>query len=202
MSAPWRRLLFLMPLVLLLAGCGDDKEDYEITDVREVPTSPRQQDPHAGLFGEGGHPPVSPGLAWTAPEGWVGQPAKRMRVVTFRPSAESAAECYVTVLGPEAGDVTANMDRWREQMGQPRLDRAEFARLPRIQVLGQDIAVLQVEGSYRGDQDEQIAEAALLGIVCPDKDHSLFVKMIGPKAEVLAERANFEAFCRSLRRAK
>lgn len=155
-----------------------------------------------------GHPPMTPGPAtdgppsrftFDTPEGWVKQPARQMRDVTFKPHPASKAECYVSVLGGMGGGMAANLNRWRQQMGKAPLGDDEIAALPTAEVLGGKGTFITVtEGDFSGDRGEQVEGAALLGFIVQRPSDWVFVKMRGPAAEVLPEQANFEAFCRSL----
>jgi len=138
-------------------------------------------------------------LAWTAPDGWRRGPARSMRLVTY---FAGKAECYVAVLGGDGGGVVANANRWRGQMGAPPYGRDEFARLPRLDVLGGEAVVVEARGRYRGMGGEEVDDAALLGAIRILRRGAVFVKMVGPAADVDAARADFETFCRSLRRAR
>jgi hypothetical protein len=146
-------------------------------------------------------PPTVPKIRWTVPPGWVEVPPRpehRIRVVTVRPEGASATECYVTVLTGLAGGVAANLNLWRDQMGQEPLSEAEFAALRRVPVLGDSGVYLRVEGRYRGKVDEDVADAMLLGLVCVRDDDTVFVKMTGPTAEVAPAEEGFLDFVRSL----
>jgi len=149
-----------------------------------------------------GSTPKEQRVTWTAPAGWRLQPPRPMREVTYKPSAASTVECSVTILGAGAADVAANLAIWRGQVGRPALSAEAIAALPRIRVLGREVAVLAAEGPFHGSGGQVVPDAALLGVVCPRGDHAVFVKMVGPRAEVLALREAFEAFCRSLRSAQ
>ncbi|MDA1193821.1 MAG: hypothetical protein O2894_01415 [Planctomycetota bacterium] len=146
---------------------------------------------------------ASSGLAWDAPEGWGEQPARMMRVVTFVPASDSAAWCYVSRLGGEAGGLAANVNRWRGEMGATdQLDDAAVAALPTIDVLGTRATLLDLEGDFSGTGGPPQAGAHMLGVVCVRPAEVLFVKMVGPTATIAAERERFLAFCASLREAR
>lgn len=139
-------------------------------------------------------------LRWRAPEGWKRKPVESaMRVVTFAASPSGRTECVVFVLRGDGGGVVANLNRWRGQVGQPPLSPEAIGDLPRIQVLGRRVPLLDARGDFddgmggprRGDQ-------GLLGVVRLLDEHALFVKMVGPAEEVAAQKDAFVAFCRSL----
>lgn len=142
-----------------------------------------------------------PALQWTAPEGWrQTQQGSGMRLVTFVMGATGKTECAVTILGGTGGGMKPNLDRWNGQVGKAALTEAEFLALPRIPVLGGQGVLLHAEGAYSGMEETSIPDQALLGLAVELPGQMVFVKMTGPKSEVAAERARFEAFCKSLRR--
>ncbi len=146
----------------------------------------------------GPQPEVERGtLRWTAPSGWTSMGASGMREVTFR-IGEDGTECWITFLGPAAGGVEANVNRWRGEMGQPPLGPAELDALPRLDVLGVKGVLVAVEGEWQGMGKPPLAQAGLLGLVAELPDRTLFVKLVGPAEAVRAQREPFEAFCRSL----
>lgn len=152
-------------------------------------------DAHAALF-QSARPA---GLQWETPEGWTRAPDRPVRLATFLVGPDRNVECYVTVLGGGAGGVSANLNRWREEMGQPHLTSAELASLPVLEMAGRDAALLEVTGDFAGKMGGQLDRAMLLGVVCPLDDQVLFVKLTGPEDMVRPERDNFIRFCESLR---
>jgi hypothetical protein len=136
------------------------------------------------------------GLTWTAPAGWKNGGERMMRVVTFE---FGDTECYITSLAGEAGGVEGNINRWVGQMGQPELGTAALAALPRITALGKEVAMVDVAGNFTGMSGLERPGYTLLGTVVPMGGQTVFVKMIGPSAEVEAEKANFVAFCASIK---
>ena len=121
-----------------------------------------------------------------------------MREVTFLLGEGGQAECYVTLLAGDGGGAFANVNRWRDQMGQGDLSSTEFDQLPRIDMLGTEGIVVQVDGTYRGMGDELVERAALLGAVCELPARAVFVKLIGPAELVRGAREEFLSFCESL----
>jgi hypothetical protein len=145
-------------------------------------------------------PPSRAPLAWTVPEGWVEQPPKPMRLVTFSPRASPRVSVHVSVLAGAGGGLRLNLDRWYAEMGRPTPTDEEVAALPRGTVLGKEAVYVEVEGAFQGMGDAKAAPGSLLlaMMVVRERD-SVFVKMTGPADEVRAERERFRAFCESLR---
>jgi hypothetical protein len=144
-------------------------------------------------------PPAATRLTWTAPPGWSEAPPRAMREVSF--TLGGAGECYVTRLLGNAGGLRGNLDRWRGQIGREALDEAGFAALARVLVLGQEVPVLEEEGTFSGMNGVPQPDQGLLAVACIREGDSLFVKLTGPAELVRAERESFLAFVRSLREA-
>jgi hypothetical protein len=136
------------------------------------------------------------GIGWDAPPEWAVEAGSGMRLVTFR---RGEVECYLTVLGGDGGGVVGNIQRWVGQLGLTPPSAAEVAALPKVNVLGVDSPLLEATGEYSGmGAAAPVQDTTLFGIVCVLKDRAIFVKMLGPSAQVLAERARFAAFVASM----
>ncbi len=143
-------------------------------------------------------PQTRAGMSWSAPSGWKQGPERSFRVVTFVMGEDEPAECYVTVLPGDGGGPLANVNRWRQQMGESALDQEGFDGLFRIPMLGEEAVVCDARGSYAGMGGDQVSDALLLGAVCTLPGRTVFVKMVGPQATVEAQRDAFLDFCRSI----
>lgn len=206
------RIIAAFLLGIALAGCGNGQDAKEISETRTVEAPPSAPDPHAGLahgkdgapmdMGMGamppGHPPTS-GYAWTLPAGWSDAGATPMRVGNFKVDAAPGVECYLTVLTGAAGGAEANVNRWRRQMGQSDLDAAAIAALPTLDMLGKPSPLVEIAGSFTGMNGQQQSGYMLLAVVCALPEETLFVKMTGPEAAVLAEKDRFLEFCKSVK---
>ncbi len=147
---------------------------------------------------ESPHPAAAP-MTWEAPAGWTPGRTRSMRVVTLHPQGREDAECYITVLSGRAGGTVANLNRWRDQLGQPALSEGDIAALPRVTVLGQTVAFLEVAGTYTDMGGGTSENYALLGVVVEAGDQTVTVKLTGPAEVVQAERESFVRFCESLK---
>lgn len=150
----------------------------------------------ATTVGTGGVLPATDALKWDVPEGWQVADQRPMRVVTLN---VGASECYISVLGGQAGGVEANINRWCGQLGADPLTPEAIEALEKVEVLGAPCALVKLEGDYQGMGGPVQTGYALLGIVRATEAQSLFVKMVGPKDEIAAQADNFRAFVRSLR---
>jgi len=134
------------------------------------------------------------GLAWMAPGTWTKGAEKPQRTVTYQ--TPGGAECYVTVMGGEAGGIGGNVNRWRDQLGQAALPAEELEKLEHLPMLGLDGRMVAIEGA--GSQ----AGNGLLGALVFAGTRTVFVKLTGPKEAVAKETENFKAFAQSLKEAK
>ncbi len=155
----------------------------------------------------GDTPPVAPGrgpagagdsggFSWDVPAGWVPEPGGGMRLVTFR---VGAVECYVVVLGGDGGGVVGNIQRWVGQLGLELPSEADVAAMPLIDVLGVEAPLLEATGAYTGmGAAEATPDTTMLGVPCLISGRAVFIKMLGPKVEVAAQRESFLSFASSL----
>ncbi len=145
-----------------------------------------------------GHP-TTVKFEWDVPEGWEDAGKTSMRLGNFTITDGPGVQCYVTLLGGAAGGMEANINRWQDQLGQPALSSEEIDAMPKTKVLGEEIPVLDVAGTYQGMSGGANENSRLLGVARHLGEKSIFVKMIGPDEAVAAQKDNFIAFCNSLR---
>jgi hypothetical protein len=130
-------------------------------------------------------------LAYKAPEGWNAKPNNQFSRAAFeiREGVEKA-DVTVTPLGAGGGELTANVNRWRGQIGlQPQGD-AEIRR---------SAVELAVDNKTAQYFDLKGSAQRILGVRIEDGGTVWFVKMTGPVALVEKQKSNFEAFVKSLR---
>ncbi len=136
-------------------------------------------------------------LAWTTPKGWQRGPDRPTREVTYFSGPDNAVECYVTMLGGNAGGLLANVNRWCSQLGAAALTDADVAQLEHVVMAGSDAVFVRLQ---RGEQPGvPEAQEALEGALCMLPDRALFVKLAGPRDAVAGQHGALLEFCRSLR---
>jgi len=156
----------------------------------ETPPPAQPEDPIRNGHGSSG------GIGWDAPAEWGVEAGSGMRLVTFR---RGEVECYLTVLGGNGGGVASNIQRWVGQLGLTPPSVDEVAAMPTVNVLGVESPLLEATGEYSGmGSAAPVPDTTLFGIVCVLKDRAIFVKMLGPNAQVSAERDRFLAFVASM----
>ena len=168
------------------------------------PPSPHgAMNPHGTASPQGGNADVASHVAWTCPPGWTEMPTTSMRVANFRPAGDAQAECYLTLLGGDAGGLAANVNRWRAQLALPALDATGLAALEKIPFLGQDAVLLEATGTWTGMNGmESNTGWALTGLLLVDPNGSAFLKMTGPAKVVAGEREHFLELAKSFRPAQ
>ncbi len=130
------------------------------------------------------------------PEGWRMGPQKSMRTLNLL--AGESSECYLILLGGEAGGLEANINRWMGEVGLPAMTAAEIDALPRVKLFGTDAPLLEVSGDYKGMGNNDGVNRTVLGVALVRPTGSAFVKMVGPAEEVAAEKQHFIELVESL----
>jgi len=138
-------------------------------------------------------------LVCVPPASWTRGGERPMRLATW---TGPGFECSLTILDGDGGGLEANVGRWYEQLGHARPSPDEVAELDTVTLLGATAPLVAIDGAYRGMLGETLDDARLLGAIHIGSTRSVFVKLIGERAAVHAERAAFEEFCRSLEGAR
>jgi hypothetical protein len=138
-------------------------------------------------------------LTWTAPDGWDQSPDRPMRAVTFTMGENGATECYVSVFPGDAGGLVSNINRWAQQIGADPLSEPAIAELPVVTIMGGQAPLLEFTGAFSDSMSgTEIADATLLGAIGEHAGYSIFVKLVGPAADVAQQKERFVAFCESI----
>ena len=137
--------------------------------------------------------PSSAPVKWTKPEGWKEIPPKTFGIAAF--TVDQAPKQVEVTLSSAGGDWTANVNRWRGQVGLPPQQADEIAKeAKQIEVLGTLGNYVELTGS-----SEKYGPTSLLGIAVTVDGTQYFVKLIGNAELAESEKANFESFARSLK---
>ena len=177
----WARLSFI-PLVLTLLGTGCPRPDMTI-QTYEAPKLELTEE----------KPTAPEGLRWELPGGWTEQPnTSALRLASF---SAAEADISLVILPGGAGGLSANVNRWRSQVGLPALsDEA----LPKH--IFQDNGAL---GPFHWSKitNPSQPKSAILAAVFSRPEETIFVKLVGPASTLVDNQKKFLAFCRSLRQA-
>ncbi len=203
----WRGQLTLPPLGEADLEKGVRREDVggqaaylvDLTGL-SVNRKSRPMGPHAGMppaLLPGGAAKESP-FRFEVPAGWteLAKPAG-MSIVSFEVGqGKERAEVTITGFPGPAGGVVENIVRWRGQVGLPPANKDEILREARkLPSAGAEATYVDLASPPGAARDVRI-----LGAILPQEKTTWFVKMIGPTETVGREKANFEAFVKSLKR--
>lgn len=215
MSTKIRYISFVLTFVLLatLASLTACKQGTN-APVAEKPAS--QQPPvlpaAPGSPSEMGSAPTqAAGVAWTVPAGWEAEPARQMRIATYRIHAivgdPEDAECAVYFFGAgQGGAVDANLDRWKHQFTGPDGQSAVPAEIGKRVIAGLKVSTLSVSGTYLGGggmmSQEQVKKpnSRMLGAIVEAPEGLVFFKLNGPLNTVAAAENDFNSLLGSVHR--
>jgi len=213
-SARW--FLILPPLLFLAAGCHRD--EIKIYRVAKDQGQPQQQtapalptdSPNPTL--PPGHPDISSAptaaaplasesaqapLTWTTPKGWTEVPPSEMRVASFKVTGTNGKQADVSIvpLPGMAGTDTANVNRWRGQVGLPGMTEDELRKsAENIEAGGKSAQLYDIAGQNPASGET----SRILGVIQHRDDMAWFYKMTGDATLVEQQKPAFIAFLKSL----
>src|SRR2546423_15394676 len=178
-----------------LCGCDRDDQQIKVYRVAKAPleTTPP---PEATMPTNASSPSAlsssAPGLTTTAaaeaPKNWQPQPLSQMREASFIVRGDNGATADISLvrLGPAAGNVLDNVNRWLGQLKQPAVTEEKLRTM--IQPLG-DAAVVDLSG--QPENGDPAKDGRIIGAIAADENGTAFYKMRGNAALVGAEKENF-----------
>lgn len=188
----------------LLGGCDRDDQQIKVYRVAKAPLESTPS-PDASIMPTNASTPSSitaPGSASVAevPKNWEAQPLSQMRLASFLVRGENGttADISFVMLGPAAGNVLDNVNRWLGQIKQPPVTEDKLRSL--IQPLASergDIAVVDISGEpENGDPNK---DGRIIGAIATDETGTAFFKMRGNTNLVGGEKDNFLKWVRASR---
>jgi hypothetical protein len=188
------RASLITACLLALPACRDEPE-IVVTETR--PVSIRDKQPKLFATSDERFRDAKPSpVRGTAPDGWLALPATQFRLLNYRFGESGMGEVWVTLA---AGTVMDNVNRWLGQFDAAPLDDAGFAKLRQVPIAGSNGVWVEAEGEYASGMGAPPKPGfALAGVVASLRGEILTVKMVGPKAEVLAARQTLENFAKNL----
>lgn len=171
-----------------LGGCN--KEEVTVTPYKQakesreatMPAAKQMADTHAE---EGG------GLVWVLPDGWKEDPTPRpMREATLiAAEGEDGAQVIVTRLGGSYGDFSANVNRWRGQVGLEPLADASTVKPELMETPAGQVKLLKMEGADKGQLVAMLEQG----------ESTWFFRLTGGKAAVAANEAKLRGMIGGLK---
>lgn len=159
-------------------------------------------DPHAGLtagqLAVGGQS-VSPPFSDTPPAHWKKQALSPMRLASYQVQGEGDATVDISfsILRRAPGSTLANVNRWRNQLGQPPIDDAALEQTAQTvkTSFGQGIAV-EIEGLAPGANAAK--DGGMIGVIADKDNDAWFFKMRGNAALTANEKEHFIAWVQTV----
>jgi hypothetical protein len=143
-------------------------------------------------------PPPGDGvrLVYDTPKGWVPGKAGGMRKAAFVvQDGDRKVEVTAIDLPPHAGDLLANVNRWRGQLKLPEITQAELDKSARrLQLAGVEGRYIELIGP-----EEAGSRQAILAVVAMQGAQAWFFKLWGNADLALREKSHFEEFVKSVR---
>jgi hypothetical protein len=132
------------------------------------------------------------------PGDWKPGRMNEFRVASYNVGGDetgSPAELTVTPLGPAAGDLKANVDRWRGEIKLRPTSGGELEELVKsIEVDGTAADYVELVGPEQASPRE-----ATLGVILRRSDRVWFFKLRGPAETVERHKEQFEAYVKSVK---
>ena len=135
--------------------------------------------------------------AWTAPDSWQEVPAGQMQTAKFVISGagDAKAELGISMLAGTGGGLSANINRWRRQIGLAEMPENEInSLLSSADIPGGKAMFVDMEGSNASGQ-----KIRLLGAVVPQANQTWFYKMMGEPLLVAAQKDAFNKFVQTVK---
>lgn len=134
----------------------------------------------------------------SAPQDWLPLPATEFRLLNYRFGDQGSGEVWVS---QASGGLLENVNRWLGQFNAAPLDATGLAALPRVPVadVGEGLWI-EAEGHYSpGMGRPSRPDQALAGIILNGGERLLTIKMVGPVADVQAQKEALKAFAATIR---
>ncbi len=139
-------------------------------------------------------------LAFDAPEGWAESDGSSMRIASYEVPLEGfePADFSITSFPGDAGGITANVNRWRQQIGlRPWSDSQINSNRETLKVEDLNFALFDLRPQTDSDK-ERVKERILAAIVKHD-GKSWFYKLRGDVFLVETQRSKFRQLVQSSR---
>lgn len=131
-------------------------------------------------------------IEYEAPKDWKRVPNKMAdQEAVFRAGPAEAAEISITALTQGGGGILENLNRWRRQLGLPKIAEDEATKLVHECNVGDEKGLIV---DFTGEQKIRI-----VGVIVPREERTWFFKIMGPADEVEKVRPEFDAMLRTVR---
>ena len=203
--------ILLLAFIFFLSSCGQapEKRRYEEIVIKGESPHPfldmMNENPHASMPQVPEKSTVNLGsnipevaFSWKTPDGWQEKAGSGMRIATFLiQDGSNKAECSIVSLGAEAGTLEANVVRWANQIKMP-LEKNTLEEFLSTQetIKTQDQHSVKIIDFTSLQEKQQGNSPSMIAAVLNYPTETVFIKLIGPKGIVKANREKFKNFCR------
>jgi len=142
------------------------------------------------------------GLTAPKPVTWIWQPPQRQFAVAEYavPGVENADQARIVAFEPIGGTLEQNINRWKGQFTMPDGSIVE-PKLEQFEVDGMPITFVELYGNYRGMGTAGFSPDTLfITAAIQSPQGQIFVRFIGPRITVEANREEFMAMIRGLKK--
>jgi len=109
---------------------------------------------------------------WDTPDYWIPSSKSSMRVASYLiPTSNGSADLSVIYLNGDGGGIPANVNRWREQLGLPKLSDEEI--INNGESFSGNLGEYKIYEIINNNNDE----SAFLCSIIPAEDFVIFVKL-------------------------
>ena len=184
-------------LVVLIAGC-DKKSEIKVYRISKAPLEESQPAQQNAMPTNAASPARPAGMAAAAstsvstPPNWEPQPLSQMRQASFLVKGENGAVADISLvsLGPAAGNVLENVNRWLEQLGQPPITAEKLAEITqRLTTSIGEVTIVDLAGLPK-DADPA-KDGRIVAAIVPGSASTLFFKMRGNADLAEAQKPDF-----------
>ena len=139
-----------------------------------------------------GEEPEPPQIKFTLPKGWKETPPGQFQISRFVVGdPQDPVEISISSAG---GDLAANVNRWRGQVGlEPVAEQEMATALAPTEVFDMKAGQIEIIGPP-GEKQQ-----AIIGVIAPAGRTNWFIKLKGPVQPALEQKKNFEEFVKSLK---
>lgn len=189
-------IVVIAAVTVLLGACDRNDQQIKVYRIAKAPLE-NTPVPEASMPTNASSPSALSTAAPNAttasvPANWEAQPPSQMRQASFLVHGENGAVADISfvVLGPAAGNVLDNVNRWLGQLAQPPVTDEKLKSL--IQPLSTargDVAVVDLSG--QPENGDATKDGRIIGAIAADNSGTAFFKMRGNTTLVGAEKDNF-----------
>ncbi|MEY5019340.1 MAG: hypothetical protein RLZ22_428 [Verrucomicrobiota bacterium] len=180
---------------IVLCSCSE-KNEVVVTETRALST--RDKSPLLNATSDQRFRDAKPSpVMGETPLGWLEVPPSQFRQLNYRFGESGLGEAWVSIA---SGSVLDNINRWLGQFETAKLTPQNLADMRKVSVAGFEGVWVEAEGTYASGMGAGPKPGyALAGVVCDIGGRILTVKMVGPKAEVMAASSTLETFAKNLK---